>query len=349
MYSLRIGLRTVLFGSAASLCLAPSAFAASFTIPAGTTVTTSQTIQGGETGTIAATGALTADTPITWLLTGVDTDAAVISNSGTITATNGTMGIVTSGSGAPRSFSFSNNTSDSVLTAANDAIHIGSDIGSGTVVIDNFGGTIRSTNGVALNFSGAGNIATIFVGNFDGGTINSNDASAILAANNTTIQNGGQITAFSSTPNNTTIAAIEFGTANTGSVQNTGGIEGAARGIHAGTAITINNISGSIGGQNGEGIRLDTTSGTAIITNGQPASSRAPQATCWETPSRSAISPTSTIRALSPPSARTASAAPSRSRSAAAPSSTMQAASSRQPARLRSALATRAPPTPWAR
>jgi hypothetical protein len=187
--------RALLLAGAAGLCLSNQALAASFTVNPGVSDTTAKTLNGGDTGTIAVTGSLSAATPITWALGNVNTAAAIVNNSGTISGT--TRGIDTSGSGAPRSFTFNNLTSGSLLTATgNDAWRINGDIGAGTVTVNN-AGTISSGGGQALDFAAiTSSTATVSITNGLGATIKStaDDAirpgvgGAISITNNGTIQ-----------------------------------------------------------------------------------------------------------------------------------------------------------------
>jgi uncharacterized protein with beta-barrel porin domain len=165
------------------------AYAADFTVPAGTTDTDEKVLTGAETGTVESGGILsvTGDPAITWegASTGVTVD-----NYGTIESpndraidTDGASGIFTL-----------NNYAGALISAESDAFRIDDPIGSGTVTINNFG-TILSEDSQAFDFaSNTSDDSTLIVTNGATGIIRAEKSDAIRPGLGTiTIDNSGLI------------------------------------------------------------------------------------------------------------------------------------------------------------
>jgi uncharacterized protein with beta-barrel porin domain len=280
--------RAVLIASVAAACFSSQALAASFTVAAGGTDNTAKTVVGGDTGVIGIGGTLSAATPITWSLATANTAAVTINNSGTVNATGSTRGIDTSGSGNPRSFTFNNLTAASILTATNDAFRINSDIGAGTVIVNNAGTIQSTTNGRALSFNAgiAGGLATIQINNSAGGVIQAAGDDAIRpGTGNIAIVNGGTIqsTAASgrainlNTTNLTSLAAFALTNNAGGLIQSQGdAVRITATNLQAAATynVSLDNFgtikSIGTGGNNGQAIDFNdlvAPTGTVTITN----------------------------------------------------------------------------------
>jgi hypothetical protein len=141
------------------------------------------------------------------------------------------------------------------------------------VNVDN-AGTIKSTgtganNGQAIDFNDlVSPFGKVTITNEATGIIQAADADALRPGNVSTVNNYGAITALNGTLTSTGNDGIDFQDSNAGTVNNfsTGSITGARHGITGKMALTIAN-DGSITGQAGSGINLDTTAGTTTITN----------------------------------------------------------------------------------
>jgi len=215
--------RASMLAGAASLCLAPQAFAAGFSVALGATDNAAKTVHSGDTGSIGAGGLLSASTPITWSLSTAGATAAIINNSGTINASGSSRGIDTSGSAAgAQSFTFNNLTSSSILTSTSDAFRVNGDIGAGTVTVDNFGSikSSSSSGGRALSFNAGitSSAAHVNITNETGGLISAAGDDAIRpGTGHVTIANSGTI---QSTATGSTVGrAINLNTTNLNSLQ----------------------------------------------------------------------------------------------------------------------------------
>lgn len=194
--------------SAIALLWAAPAFAADFTVPAGTTDTTAKTVSGEDSGLVEATGSLdVSGTAITW--NAATAGAGVeIRNYGSIFGT--TRGIDTSGSTAARSFTLFNY-EGATFGATNDAFRVNTALTGGTVAVDN-AGHIYSTGGQAFDFATlvSGNV-TVDILNRATGIIQSMGDDAIRAGSGTIIiDNEGTIRA-----NAATMRAINLNNAST--------------------------------------------------------------------------------------------------------------------------------------
>ncbi|KAA5609387.1 beta strand repeat-containing protein, partial [Rhodovastum atsumiense] len=167
------------------------------------------------------------------------------------------------------------------LASSDDAIRVKNNFTSGTIEIDNSGSIVSAdidaagknvaspaSSGQAIDLTAITSTSTtIVIRNQEGGVISAADADAIRPGANTRIINAGTVTALAEN-GNTSSDGIDFQDTGSGTVTNeaTGSIIGARHGITAKTAISVTN-SGTIQGQLGSGINLDTTSGVAVIEN----------------------------------------------------------------------------------
>ncbi len=145
---------------------------------------------------------------------------------------------------------------------------------TGVVTVDNAGTikTVGSGSGQALDFHdiNAGALGQVKIINETTGVIQAADADGIRGARFTTIDNWGQIAAANFSPASTGNDGIDF-QANDGSAVNNhfgGSITGARHGITGDLPVAITN-DGTITGQLGSGINLDTASATTTtVVNG---------------------------------------------------------------------------------
>lgn len=222
--------------------------------------------------TVLAGVTLSGSTPVTWI-GGSTSPGSLVDNSGTISGTS--RGIYTSGS-TSGSFTINNETG-ATITATKDAVKISNLVSgtSGTFTVNNEG-TISSTGtgsnaGQALdlddvNSSGVQTVIT----NAATGVISAADADAIRPGANATINNYGQIVSHNASAASSGNDAIDFQSVNTGGVVNNfagGLIDGARHGITGDQPITVNN-DGTITGEAGAGINMDTAATTTTsVTN----------------------------------------------------------------------------------
>ncbi|MDH2404217.1 hypothetical protein QCM77_30330 [Bradyrhizobium sp. SSUT18] len=209
-------------------------------------------------------------TPITWVA-GSTTPGAIIDNFGTITGTS--RAIATSGS-TSGSFTINNKTG-ATITATKDAVKISNLVSgtSGTFTVNNQG-TISSTGtgsnaGQALDLDdiNSAGVHTV-INNAATGVISAADADAIRAGANAAINNYGQIVSHNASASSSGNDAIDFQSVNTGGVVNNYGIiDGARHGITGDQPITVNN-NGTITGEAGSGINMDSAANTTtVVTN----------------------------------------------------------------------------------
>jgi outer membrane autotransporter protein len=260
-------------------------FAASTTISTTTTPTTTTNLNASTSDslTVTSSGSISstaspAVNPAVSLTVNNAANTVSVTNSGLIEATaTGARGIrfVNSGGILNANITVTNNVGG-IIQSQSDAVQSNPAFTAGTILIDN-AGIIRSTglganNGQAIdlnNIIGGGTAVTIT--NRATGLITAADADAIRAANNTTINNFGQIISNIGTAANGSVSgndAIDFNDVhNTGTVNNfsTGLISSARHGITGSLGITVNN-SGTIIGNDGSGINIDSTTNASITT-----------------------------------------------------------------------------------
>lgn len=232
------------------------------------------TLANNDRLTILSGVTLAGTNPVTWV-GGSTSPGASLDNFGTIAATGSGRALSTSGS---TSGSLTvHNESGATITAIKDAVKI-SNLGasnSGTVTITN-DGAISSTGtgsnaGQALDLDDINSSsANTVVNNAAGAVISAADADAIRPGANATINNYGQIVSHNASAASTGNDAIDFQSVNTGGVVNNfagGIIDGARHGITGNQPITVNN-SGTITGEAGSGINMDSASTTTTtVTN----------------------------------------------------------------------------------
>ena len=247
---------------------APGALAASFNIASGTN-TTAQTLNAGETGTVTNPGQLVVSGSRAITLSG---GGVVVTNSGTIQSTNSSGRALDTNNLGAGNYDIKL-TNSGTVTSAGDAFRINTATGTGHVVVDN-SGTIQSTgvggnNGQALDFNNiTSTTSSVAITNQASGIIKAADADAIRPGNGAVINNYGSITAANGTSTSTGNDAIDFqdagkaGTAN--NFGSTSSITGARHGITAKEAITVYN-EGTITGQAGSGLNIDTTTNSPVM------------------------------------------------------------------------------------
>jgi autotransporter passenger strand-loop-strand repeat protein len=232
---------------------------------------TAITLANNDHATILSGVTLSGSTPVTWV-GGSTSPGALLDNFGTVTGTS--RAIYTSGSNGG-SFTV-HNEAGATITAVKDAIKISNLVAgtSGTFTVNNEG-TISST-GVAGNAGQAldlddiasANVHTL-INNAASGVIQAADADAIRGGTNATINNYGHIVSHNGSASSTGNDAIDFQSVNTGGVVNNfagGVIDGARHGITGDQPITVNN-AGTITGEAGSGINMDTAGTTTTVVN----------------------------------------------------------------------------------
>jgi autotransporter passenger strand-loop-strand repeat protein len=229
------------------------------------------TLANNDHFSIASGVTLSGSTPVTWV-GGSTSPGALLDNFGTVSGTN--RAIYTSGS-ANGSFTV-HNAAGATITAVKDAIKI-SNLGSGAsgVFTLNNEGTISSTGtggnaGQALDLDDVASAGVVTViNNSATGMIQAADADAIRPGTNATINNYGQIISHNGSASSTGNDAIDFQSVNSGGVVNNfagGVIDGARHGITGDQPITVDN-AGTISGEAGSGINLDTAGATTTVVN----------------------------------------------------------------------------------
>jgi autotransporter passenger strand-loop-strand repeat protein len=222
--------------------------------------------------TVLAGATLSGSTPVTWI-GGSTSPGALLDNFGTVTGTS--RAVYTSGS-TSGSFTI-HNEAGAAITATKDAVKISNLVAgtSGTFTVANEG-TISSSGtgsnaGQALDLDdiNSSGVHTV-VNNAATGVITAADADAIRAGANATINNYGRIASHNASAASTGNDAIDFQSVNVGGVVNnfTGGvIDGARHGITGDQPIEVNN-SGTITGEGGSGINMDSAAATTTyVTN----------------------------------------------------------------------------------
>lgn len=251
-------------------------------------LTSTQTLSGNDTGTVASGSFVTVNTAravaLDLLSAPTVPGGIVLVNSGTISSTlaNARAIDTTTVPSAARTMSITNN-ANATITSQNDAIRISTDLTTGSAItLDNFG-TISTTgtgsnSGQALDFNAITTPgSTVSITNRAGATISAADADAVRPGQGGNVQNYGTIRSDVLYPG--TIPAgyqpsndgVDFQDNHTGSVHNygTGIITGAKGGVAGGTnsVVTVtNDAGGQIVGRNGAGVGLDG-SGT-VVNNG---------------------------------------------------------------------------------
>ncbi|WP_146002776.1 autotransporter outer membrane beta-barrel domain-containing protein [Telmatospirillum siberiense] len=248
-----------------------AACASGGTITSATTIC--QTLAGGGSLVVGSGGSVALSSGTAVSIT-AQSSGATITNSGIISDTASGKRAITL-AGTIQNTTIINAAGATVSATGDDAIHGGSSstkILSGSIVIDNSGtirslGTTSSTNGQAIDLDNTGGTISIVIDNRAGGLISSADSDAIRPGENATVNNWGTIIG-ASVNGDTGNDGIDFQSHATGTVNNYAGatISGARHGITGSGDITVYN-AGTIIGNLGSGINLDTTSGVASIVN----------------------------------------------------------------------------------
>lgn len=253
--------------------------ASAATVTISTTNTSQQTVNAGDSFTVTSTGKVSANADPAMKITS-GAAASTITNSGTIesVASGAARGIRFVSPGTQFNVTIINN-AGAFIQAPGDAIQTQQNISSSgvntsTVLIDN-AGTIRSTglganNGQGIDFNNiTAGTASVTITNRATGLITAADADAIRPGNNAVIDNFGQIVSNIGTGANGNASgndAVDF-QGQTGTVNNMAGglISSARHGITGDLGIVVNN-SGTIIGNDGSGINIDSTTNASITT-----------------------------------------------------------------------------------
>lgn len=243
-----------------------AAQAANFSVGAGATNSSAQTLNGGQTGTVAKTGTLSVGgTDVAVTIKGND---ATLNNQGTIRQT-GTGRLIRDNTGVSNLVIINGavgNHTALLQTADADVIQMAKE--NASVTLNNYGSVI------SLNPSGNGSQAVDFgnitsganiVNNYAGGLLQASEADAVRPGANGQVNNWGTIRSITTTGSSSD--AIDAQATSGIRIFNgaTGLVEGARHGITGGqevasTAFVIdltNEAGGIVRGMNGSGINLD--------------------------------------------------------------------------------------------
>ncbi|MFI0844993.1 beta strand repeat-containing protein [Mesorhizobium sp. IMUNJ 23232] len=261
----------------------------SFTVAAGTTVTTRQTLVGNETGLISkdingilAAGILQVGGDKQTIRFNGPTDGATVTNEGAVENTNADGRAIRFNAAVGNDVTATiNNKDGAVIKAIGDAIQVEEGtVDDGVITINNTG-SITSTGGQSLDFGNTAGKFSVEINNTVAadskpGVIASVNDSAIKVGANGTIFNQGTIDGGTGAANSDGVDGIDFQDGATGTVTNMddagGSISGDRHGINAGegSTITVTNGTGPglgggmITGRNGSGVGSD---GDATVFN----------------------------------------------------------------------------------
>ncbi len=263
--------------ASAALSLSTTLTAAPFAISSGTTTTSTQTLEAGETGTIADGGTLSRSGGGNAITLGATAGAAAtITNDGDLLQTGDGRAIRNKTSGTPSTI-INNNASGLIRFADGDTLR--ADVEGSNWTVTN-AGTIRSLNGSnggaqAIDFN-AVTSGTVQITN--SGTIAASAADAIRSGANAIVSNSGTIAATpvlddgdaSGSDGIDTQEASGVKITNTGTISGRHGITGGENEATYSIGVT-NNAGGTISGANGSGINIDglSTTSVATVTNAQ--------------------------------------------------------------------------------
>lgn len=256
---------------------------------AGTAVSVAPTtlsVATKDTATFSAAGGVTSSANPTITITGTTTaaDAAapfgggifqgvIIDNAGTIASTGtGARAIRITGADTGNRNVEIFNRAGGLITSQNDAIQIQPAITGGSLIVDNAGSIVTtgtgSNNGQAVDFSNiTGTGATISIINRAGGVMSSADADGIRPGRNGTVDNAGLIIGRNGSVGASGNDGVDFQDYGGTVINRAGGqIVGPRHGISGKTPVTVTN-DGTITGQLGSGINLDTVGNTTSVTN----------------------------------------------------------------------------------
>lgn len=243
--------------------------------------TTPQSVTGTDSLSVSSGVTLksTTSTPtITW--TGTTGAGPAVANAGTIqnsfnTGSNSGRAIDMNFTSANSSFTLANGSagnSAALISSGNDVFRINKPVGTGTVTVNNYGtmqstGLNGNTNGQAIDFNAnTSTTGVITINNFATGVMSAADADGIRPGNGSVINNYGSIQG--KTTGDTGNDGIDYqdpgksGTVN--NIGNAASITGARHGITAKEAITVYN-EGTIQGNAGSGLNIDTTSNSPVM------------------------------------------------------------------------------------
>lgn len=245
----------------------------------GRGLTTSGTATVAQTLNVTNTGSFLGSVDAMQIGGGLAGGTFAVDNSGTMTGTSG-KGINVQEYGNLGSYSLFNRTG-ATITGTTDALRVGTKLSTpltfaGTITIDN-SGTIKaigtgSSNGQAIDLGDlVSSTGTVTITNRSTGLLQSADSDAVTAAAGTTIYNYGTIEAKLAAGSTSKNNGIDFKGNAGGSITNfvnatiTGAHHGITNSVAAGQtyapALLIRN-DGTINGQLGSGINLDTAPGT---------------------------------------------------------------------------------------
>jgi uncharacterized protein with beta-barrel porin domain len=200
MRNLRYGVsRLTIVAVVSSLGTPLPALAASFNVGPGVADNVAKNVSSNDTGTIAATGSLTAATAITWM-GGSASPGVIITNSGAITGT--TRALDSSGALGASSITVNNNALATITANGNDGWRINNNVTTGTITLNN-AGTFVSNGGQALDWASVvSSTANIRINNAVSGIIRSTADDAIRpGSGNIQITNSGLIETTSASAN----------------------------------------------------------------------------------------------------------------------------------------------------
>ncbi len=254
---------------------------------------TTETLNGGDTGKVETGVTLTSSTSNPEVTFGDGVTS--LTNFGTISST-GDRALDAKNLANGSTITVTNNAGAKILdllkaTGAdgenNDAFKVSGDFSGGSVTINNSGYLVAgnvdshgnivlangaSTSGQAIDFADVAS-SLVTINNNHGGVIGAADSDAIRAGDDAIINNHGEIISQNASAASSGNDGIDLQTTNdltTGNVTinnfSDGTIIGARHGITGKFAITVNN-DGTITGQLGSGINLDTVSGTTDVVN----------------------------------------------------------------------------------
>jgi len=256
--------------------------AADITVDANTTLYGQRSFGGSEKVTVGAGGLLTSSSNPTLNQTTTSSNV-VIDNAGTIESTGTGARAIRFNNGTTMSFTV-NNQAGATIQSQNDAINVGQNVSSGSILLNNRG-TIQATgvnnnNGQAVDFGAIiAGTASVTINNFATGVMWTADADGLRPGNNAVIENYGKIISnnYFSGPNaNTGADGLDFQTSTGGTVNNYSGgvISGGRHGVNISydpsknattSSITVTNqAGGQIIGRNGSGVGSDVG---GVVTN----------------------------------------------------------------------------------
>ena len=252
--------------------------AADISVAANATSSGQKSFGGSDQVIVGAGGLLTSSSSPTLNQTTTSTNV-VIDNAGTIESTGTGARAIRFNSGTTMSFTLTNE-AGATIQSQNDVINVGTNVSSGSIVINNYG-TMQATgvnanNGQSVDFGAIiAGTASVTINNFSTGLMQSADADGLRPGNNATVNNYGQIIG-NNYQLNTGADGVDFQTSTGGTVNNHSGgvISGGRHGVNISydatknattSFITVTNeAGGQIIGRNGSGVGSDVG---GVVTN----------------------------------------------------------------------------------